>query len=377
MDHNQQGGGGQGRRGHFHRGRRGSDRRGQERGQERRQHQGQQGQHQGQDQGHQTPREHVDVDQLMRDIRGRIAQASGIELSAAQIQELAARRLEAVLDPQSLNPALLDKLRAATGSGGSTLPKVARVEPKTFDVRGLFKKVFGPILKLFFDPTPIAAALDEQSRLVAEAATREAERDRLQAEWNALHYELLRRMVRESARNTMELQSLALQVESLAAKVDFNERRVRGIEGIAHQPQQSRHAARPQAPAPQPVTPVTPGAPVEGTAPAAAPEGGIPTGDGPRRRRRRRRGRRGSTSLADGTTAAAEAGAATDDADEGNEPEDGGPEDAAVDVPEETVHGGAVHAAEPEATPAEPVAPVEHVEPEPPSPQPTDEPVDR
>lgn len=390
MDHNQQGGGGQGRRGHFHRGRRGSDRRGQERGQERRQHQGQQGQHQGQDQGHQPPREHVDIDQLMRDIRGRIGKATGIELSAAQIQELAARRLEAVLDPQSLNPALLDTLRAATGTTGSTLPKVARVEPKRFDGAALFKKVFGPILKLFFDPAPIAAALDEQSRLAAEAATREAERDRLQAEWNALHYELLRRVVRESARNTIELQGLALQVESLAAKVDFNERRVRGIEGIAHQPQQSRHAPRPQVSVPQPSTPVTPGAAVEGAAPAASPEGGTPAGDGPRRRRRRRRGRRGSASLADGTTAAADGGAAADDTlpdtDEGIEPDDGAPEDAAVDVLEETVHGGAVHAAEPEPAPAEParvtpvevVERVERVDAEPlPPPASTDEPVDR
>src|SRR6185503_13036509 len=87
MDHNQ------GRRGHFHRGRRGPDRRGPDR------------------RGpvpEQTNRaerlDRVDVEQIMRDIRSRIAQRSGVDLSNQQIQELAARRLEAILDPRGLKP---------------------------------------------------------------------------------------------------------------------------------------------------------------------------------------------------------------------------------------------------------------------------------
>ena len=44
----------------------------------------------------------------------------------------------------------------------------------------------------------------------------------------------------EVSRATLELQALSLRVESLDAKVEFNERRVRGIEG-------SVHRARPQA----------------------------------------------------------------------------------------------------------------------------------
>ena len=98
MDHNQ------GRRGHFHRGRRGPDRRGLER--------------------RGTPAEavsrperndRVDVEQIMREIRGRISQRSGIDLSNQQIQELAARRLEAILDPRGLKPELLDQLRRSAG----------------------------------------------------------------------------------------------------------------------------------------------------------------------------------------------------------------------------------------------------------------------
>jgi hypothetical protein len=332
----------------------------------------------------------VDVEQIMRDIRARIGQGSGLELSNAQIQELAARRLEAVLDPQSLNPALLDKLRAATGAGGSALPRPPRIEAKPFDVGALFKKVFGPILKLFFNAEPIAEALNEQARLTAEAASRQVERDRLQAEWNALHYELLRRMVRESARNSLEVQSLALQVESLAAKVEFNERRVRGIEGTAAQPQ-PRHAPR-QTPAEVVVAASAGEAPAPGAPTGVAGEGAA-AGEGPRRKRRRRRGRRGTGPFAEATAASGGPAGAADDAlqdtdtdteadagaedadvaaDEGSEPADTPRETApeapvAVPIPEETVHGGAVHAAEPVPDTELQPAPLDS----------TDEPVDR
>ena len=88
----------QGRRPHYNRGRRGPDRRGSDR-RSTQQAQEQQGRPQGGD--------HVDVEQIMRDIRARIAQRHGIELSSQQVQELAARRLEAILDPRTMNPALM------------------------------------------------------------------------------------------------------------------------------------------------------------------------------------------------------------------------------------------------------------------------------
>ena len=182
MDHNQ------GRRGHFHRGRRGPDRRGLER--------------------RGTPAEavsrperndRVDVEQIMREIRGRIAQRSGIDLSNQQIQELAARRLEAILDPRGLKPELLDQLRRSAGertvSVDAAAPAASQSYP--FDEASLYdspngllrflRRLLNPILRMLFNPTPIAQALAVQSRLNAELATREGERDRRQAEWNALH----------------------------------------------------------------------------------------------------------------------------------------------------------------------------------------------
>jgi hypothetical protein len=328
MDHNQ------GRRGHFHRGRRGSDRRGPER-------------RQGPppaDQGSRPERtDRVDVEQIMRDIRSRIAQRSGIDLSNQQIQELAARRLEAILDPRGLKPELLEQLRRSAGertvSVDAVTPPATQSYP--FDEASLYdspngllrflRRLFRPLLRMLFNPTPIAHALALQSRLNTELATREAERDRRQAEWNALHYEILHRLVTEVARGSIETQSLSMRVESLGAKVDFNERRVRSMEGA-----QTR-TARPQEAA-QPVQHQAPtGQAVESAAPQPtgqeAPTG---TGDAPRRRRRRRRGRRGP-----GTGASADAAAtagiaapgAVDEVESDSEGEDGFEEETAAPEP--------------------------------------------
>src|SRR5712691_8426663 len=222
MDHNQ------GRRGHFHRGgRRGPDRRGPDR--------------RGPDRQGPPPEQNnrveqsdrVDVEQIMRDIRARISQRSGIDLSNQQIQELAARRLEAILDPRALKPGLLDQLRRSAGERQTApdpppSPQPIFEEVSLYDspsaVLRFIRRLLNPILRLLFNPTPVAHALALQGRANAEAAARAAERDRRQAEWNALHYEILQRLVTEVSRVSLEAQSQSLRVESLGAKVDFNDR---------------------------------------------------------------------------------------------------------------------------------------------------------
>jgi hypothetical protein len=191
--------------------------------------------------------------------------------------------------------------------------------------RGLMRfirKLLNPILKLFFNPNPLIQALNIQARLNTEALTREAERDRRQAEWNALHYEILQRVVTETARVTLEAQSLALKVESLAAKVDFNERRVRSIEGTLHN--QPRPLPRRDVPEPSPVTAA---AAVEAAAPEGPPAQAAAPGqpsEGTRRRRRRRRGRRGTGAPAEAVAGASEpagTGLLEADADAGDQDE--------------------------------------------------------
>ena len=88
------------RRPHYHRGRRGPDRRG---GDRRPQQQPQQT-----DNSSNRDRDQLDVEQIMREIRSRISEKHGIDLTAQLIQELAARRLEAILDPRTIKPSLMD-----------------------------------------------------------------------------------------------------------------------------------------------------------------------------------------------------------------------------------------------------------------------------
>ena len=364
MDQNQQS-----RRGHYNRGRRGPDRR----GPDRRLPPPPQTQEQG------GGRDHVDVEHIMREIRARIAQRHGIDLSNQQIQELAARRLEAILDPRAIKPGLLDELRKSAGAPPPPAePAEAAELTYTFEDstlyeshRGLMRfmrRLLNPILKLFFNPNPLIQALNTQARWNADATKREGQRERRQTEWNALHYELLHRMVTEVSRVSLELHSLSTQVESLSAKVDFNERRVRSMEGTLHQARPSPPA---RAPEPVPVSaasgaPLAPGAPTTDTPavePPAAAEG--QSSDSSRRRRRRRRGRRGSGAPGEGAPGSpqqsAESGTASDLGSEmaSESGGDEGPDDEpGRDEPEMSM--GPVASAEPEpaALPAAP-APIE------------------
>ena len=323
------------RRQHFHRGRRGSDRRPNERRGP--------GSTQSPEQA-QAPREnreHVDVEQIMRDIRSRISQRHGVELTTQQIQELAARRLEAILDPRTVKPSLLEQIRRSTSTPLDTTsaPELTYSFEDTtiYDspsgwVR-FFRRLLNPLLKLFFNPNPLISALSTQAKLNQAAALREGERDRRQAEWNALHYEILQRLVLEVSRTSLEAQQLTLRIEALSAKVDFAERRARSIEGTMHQARPSpRHESTPP-PAQVAPAPREPGAPDVAAAPVGQ-EGG--PGEGGRRRRRRRRGRRPQGFTPEGATIGAVAGSAVtesrlsdggdvSDMDEGDEDE-GGPD---------------------------------------------------
>ncbi len=100
------------RRPHYHRGRRGPDRRGGDR----------RPQQQPQQTDSSSNRDQLDVEQIMREIRSRISEKHGIDLTTQQIQDLAARRLEAILDPRAIKPSLMDELRRASGLPADVAP---------------------------------------------------------------------------------------------------------------------------------------------------------------------------------------------------------------------------------------------------------------
>ena len=320
MDHNASG-----RRPHYHRGRRGTDRRGNER----------RTPPPATEQGARASGD-PDVEQIMRDIRARISQRSGIELSNEQIQELAARRLEAILDPRTINPSLLDQLRKGAAAAPDALPKSADVEPSIADdaiyegsaLLQFFRRLLNPLLKLLFNPAPLVAALQAQGRANRDAAARALELERRQTEWNALHYQILQRLVTEVSRTSIEMQSLSLRVEALSARVDFNDRRVRTLETLPAAPTRSPRQQEVVTVAPAvPVAPVAPVAssPIATNESATAPAAPAQSTDGPKRRRRRRRGRRGSLPATD--SSGSQAGATVETPEDASEVDEGDDEE--------------------------------------------------
>ena len=304
----------QGRRPHYHRGRRGG------RPPDRRPAPGPQ---------EQSNRDHVDVEQIMRDIRSKIARRHGIDLTPQQIHELAARRLEAILEPRHMPPSLMEQMRRAAGER-IEVPSPQSDAIAELDEDAIYtshrsflrtlRRWLNPILKLFFNPTPLVDALRDQAKRTNAAAAREAELYARQAEWNALHYEILQRLVTEVSRTALDAQTLVPRIEALAARIDFNERRVRAMEGSTPAPP-ARTSPRPEPPSSEAPRPMTVGS-ADGSAPAASTSG---VSEGPRRRRRRRRGRRGP-GPSFGEPSAATSGVVQPEALEAADL-DGGPED--------------------------------------------------
>jgi hypothetical protein len=229
----------------------------------------------------------VNVEQIMEQIRARIREKRGVDYTEAQIQELAAVKLEKFLDPRGVRSDLLEQFRHVAAP--AERPNYAFGEETLFEThRGpirWIRRLLRPILKLFFNPNPLIHALHIQSQLNAMNAEREMRLDQL-------YYELLHNLVLETTRMAIEVKNLKMRVESVGSRLEFNERRARALESVvayrpSEEPEEGTPAAEPV------VAPFTP-------PPAPSPESGQPVaaeGPGQRsRRRRRRRGRRGGAS---------------------------------------------------------------------------------
>ncbi len=320
----------------------------------------------------------VNVEQIMEQIRSRIREKRGADYTEAQIQELASVKLEKFLDPRGVRSDLLEQFRRAQPPyGPPELPNFAFEDQTLFEsTRGplrFMRKLLQPILKLFFNPNPLIQALNIQSKLNAGAAEREAKRDAARYAFDQLHYEVMHNLVLETTRLGIEVKNLKMRLESLASRLEFNERRARALESVVaytpadegkpegrrdetrreearrdeprreegrrddsrRQERQERRSAEPNRPASPPPAPPAPPAvpapaitetpdapqPPAADTPDTAAQSGVPAeGPGQRsRRRRRRRGRRGSGSAA----AIMAGGQSADPASDG----EGGPED--------------------------------------------------
>ena len=311
----------------------------------------------------------VNVEQIMEQIRARIREKRGVDYTEAQIKELASVKLEKFLDPRGVRSDLLEQFRRAQPTyAPPELPNFAFEDQTLFEsTRGplrFIRRLLLPILKLFFNPNPLIQALNIQSKLNSSAAEREAKRDAARYAFDQLHYEVMHNLVIETTRLGIEVKNLKMRLESMASRLEFNERRARALESAVvykpaseeRPPQESRREeprreegrreesrrdesrrqdtrrsepqARPLPPSPSSVPvaeiPVPEETSAAGT--ASTQPGAIAEGPGQKsRRRRRRRGRRGSGAAASIMAGPDQAGAdqSTDDQGDG--------EDSAVD----------------------------------------------
>ena len=275
--------------------------------------------------------ESVDVEQIMTQIRGRIAEKRGVDYTEDQIRELANVRLEKFLDPRNLRSDLLEQFRRSRPA--ISVDAAAFEAPYTLDDQTLFtshrpvlrfiRRLLLPILKLFFNPNTLNQILYTQSQFNIDMLKRDATRRIERAEWNALYYEVLHNMVLETTRMSIEVKNLRMRVESLSSRLDFSERRVRALEGVVqYRPEAMRPRERREVLPEAAAGAATEGVVAEGLDAEAPANGPRVEGDGlARRRRRRRRGRRGqregfAATASEGGTAGeaeAEADAAGDD----------------------------------------------------------------
>ena len=272
--------------------------------------------------------ESVDVEQIMEQIRARIRDKRGADYTEGQIREMANVKLERFLDPQNVRSDLLAHYRKRGDDPVEPLTHPeAPPEPPSFEFdedtiyrssRGMagralhaLRRLLNPLLKFFFNPTPIVHALTIQRQIneqqiaqlnwmvqtnveLIQRFERIAAKLAARAELDALTYELLNNLVVEMTRLSIDLKNHKMRVESIAGRLDFDERRARALEDVVQYraPAESGAAAG--------------AADADSSGDAAGPE---------KRRRRRRRGRRrsgtgGATDVATPDSAGSEPGAA-------------------------------------------------------------------
>jgi len=248
--------------------------------------------------------ESLNVEQIMDQIRARIREKKGVDYEEQQIHELAKAKLDQLLDPRSVQTDLLDRLKKLQPSfEAPQLPSYEFEDTTLFDsTRGplrTIRRLLNPILKLFFNPNPLIGALHTQAKLNAMYADREAKRDAMRLAGDQLHYQILHNLLLEMTRATLEVKNLRMRVESIGSRLEFNERRTRGLESAAFAMGSEKGAVRPPRtppPVPAPPQPVGSAAPSPGPSPMMPQSSGQPADSSASRsrRRRRRRGRRGA-----------------------------------------------------------------------------------
>jgi hypothetical protein len=219
----------------------------------------------------------VDVEQIMRQIRARIREKRGVDYTEQQLHELATAKLERFLDPKGVRSDLLERYRQHRVAATVQPPSYAFEDTTLFEsdkpIVRFFRRLLRPILKLFFNYNTLSHVLHTQAAINHHWLHVQNTRD----EHELLSYEVMHNLVLETTRLGIDVKNMKMRVESIASRLEFNERRARALEAVVQYKPEAREAFRAASADTEPVGGVDP----------------ITGGESLRtRRRRRRRGRR-------------------------------------------------------------------------------------
>ena len=162
--------------------------------------------------------EGLDVERLLADVHRRIEQrrASGL-YTEEELRYIAERPLEPVLQARDVSPALLDEFRARDAQWNYSFDPEAIYRSSRGaigQVLALSRRLLRPVQKLFWNPTPMIAALSRQSEL------------------NAAYAHLLHNLTLELTRLNLEVQDLKHRALQMQARAEFQARRNKTLEEI-------------------------------------------------------------------------------------------------------------------------------------------------
>jgi hypothetical protein len=176
----------------------------------------------------------VNVEQIMEQIRARIREKRGVDYTEDQIRELATVKLERFLDPRGVRSDLLEQFRRSQPPlPPLTVPLYPFEDTTLFDShRGFvrfFRRLFRPLLMLFFNSNALAHSLHAQTVINRQTVDRLEALETSLRQRGDLYYELLHNLVLELTRTTIEAKNVKMRVESIASRLEFNERRARAL----------------------------------------------------------------------------------------------------------------------------------------------------
>jgi len=165
----------------------------------------------------------VDVEQVMREIRASLEEKkkAGL-LTEEEVKEVGTRPLRPVLQPHDLKSSLLAELLEQPSRWNSDFgPETVYRSSRGGAGRALeaVRRWLRPVQKLFWNPTPMIAALSRQKDV------------------NEAYAHLLHNLVLEVTRLNLEVVDLRSRALQLQGRLEFQARREKTLESMALGPQ--------------------------------------------------------------------------------------------------------------------------------------------